>query len=129
MEKDLGKYLMIESGYRSPAYQLYLFVFYLQNHDYSIKETNRWVALPGTSEHGDPSRQAIDFINQEGISGENHPEDFEELDEYEWLTQKASGFGFVLSYPRNNPTNSAFEPWHWRFDPETAKNLTAQGNA
>jgi len=117
MEKDLGKRLYVESGYRSPAYQLYLFVFYLQNHDYSIKETNRWVALPGFSEHGAPERQAIDFITREGISGENHPEDFENVPEYNWLTQNANRFGFVLSYPKNNTTNSAFEPWHWRYEP------------
>ena len=116
MKKDIGKQLFIESGYRSPAYQLYLFVFYLQNHEYSIKETNRWVALPGFSEHGNPNRQAIDFINQEGISGENHPEDFEQLQEYDWLTQNADRFGFVLSYPKNNNSNSAFEPWHWRYE-------------
>ena len=116
MEKDLGRRLFIESGYRSPAYQLYLFVFYLSNHNYSVKETNRWVALPGTSEHGAPEHQAIDFINVLGVSGENHPEDFEKLPEYEWLTQNANQFGFVLSYPKNNSTNSAFEPWHWRYE-------------
>lgn len=123
MQKDLGKRLHVESGYRSPAYQLYLFAFYLGNHDYSIGETNRWVALPGFSEHGDPSRQAIDFINEEGVSGESHPEDFENLPEYQWLTRHARKFGFVLSYPKNNTTNSAFEPWHWRYDPKTAQKM------
>jgi hypothetical protein len=46
MERDLGKRLLVESGYRSPAYQLYLFLFYLPKHGYSIRETNRFVALP-----------------------------------------------------------------------------------
>ena len=32
MEKDIGKRLYVESGYRSSAYQLYLFLFYLKNH-------------------------------------------------------------------------------------------------
>ena len=63
MEADVGRRLLVESGYRSPAYQLYLFLYYMPKHDYSIKETNRFVALPGHSEHGYPLRQAIDFIN------------------------------------------------------------------
>ncbi len=117
MQQQLGKRLYVESGYRSPAYQLYLFLGYLSNHDYSIRETNRYVALPGHSEHGYPPRQAIDFINQQGISGENHPEEFEALPEYGWLQQHARDFGFFLSYPRNNASNTAFEPWHWHYEP------------
>jgi len=84
MQKDLGKYVLVESGYRSPAYQLYLFLFYTPKHHYSLAETAEWVALPGFSEHGAPERQAIDFINQLGINGEDVPEEFEALEEYEW---------------------------------------------
>ncbi len=116
MQADLGKRLLVESGYRSPAYQLYLFVFYLPKHGYSIVETNKFVALPGHSEHGYPPRQAIDFINQAGINGEDHPEEFEALPEYAWLEQHAKAFGFALSYPRDNPDHTAFEPWHWHFE-------------
>jgi LAS superfamily LD-carboxypeptidase LdcB len=116
MERDLGKRLLVESGYRSPAYQLYLFLFYLPKHDHSIRETNRFVALPGHSEHGYPLRQAIDFINQEGINGEDHPEEFEALPEYAWLQEHAHEFGFFLSYPRDNPHHTAFEPWHWHYE-------------
>jgi len=116
MERDLGKRLLVESGYRSPAYQLYLFLFYLPKHNDSIRETNRYVALPGYSEHGAPMRQAIDFINQDGINGEDNPEDFEVLPEYQWLLANAHRFGFHLSYPRNNPYNTAFEPWHWHYE-------------
>ncbi|HAM41218.1 MAG TPA: hypothetical protein DDX89_07900 [Candidatus Omnitrophica bacterium] len=116
MAHDLGKRLLVESGYRSPAYQLYLFLFYLPKHDHSIRETNRFVALPGHSEHGYPPRQAVDFINEEGINGEDNPEAFEALPEYQWLAHHAHEFGFVLSYPRDNPHNTAFEPWHWHFE-------------
>ena len=116
MDAELGMRLLVESGYRSPAYQLYLFLFYLPKHDDSITETNRFVALPGHSEHGYPPRQAIDFINQAGINGEDHPEAFEALPEYQWLQRHAKSFGFVLSYPRDNPYHTAFEPWHWHFE-------------
>jgi D-alanyl-D-alanine carboxypeptidase len=116
MEADLGRRLLVESGYRSPAYQLYLFLYYMKNHDFSIRETNRFVALPGHSEHGYPPRQAIDFINEHGINGEYNPEAFEALPEYAWLQQHAHEYGFVLSYPRDNPYNTAFEPWHWHYE-------------
>ena len=119
MEVDLGTRLRVESGYRSTAYQLYLFLFYLPKHGGSITETNRFVALPGHSEHGYPPRQAIDFINEAGINGEDHPEEFEALPEYRWLEQHAARFGFALSYPRDNPHHTAFEPWHWHYTRET----------
>ena len=56
LKADLGLRLLVESGYRSPAYQLYLFLYYMKNHEFSIRETNRFVALPGHSEHGYPAR-------------------------------------------------------------------------
>lgn len=115
MEKDLGKKLLIESGYRSSAYQLYLFLSYLQNHDYSVRETAHWNAFPGYSEHGDPRNQALDFINEEAISGENDPEAFAVLPEYQWLTRHAARYHFELSFPKKDPRGIGFEPWHWRY--------------
>lgn len=118
MKADLGKRLWVDSGYRSPAYQLYTFLYYTPKHHYSIKETRGWIALPGHSEHGDPSRQAIDFVNEEGINGDSDygqvAEDFEVLEEYRWLQQNARKFGFELSYPRGHK-DTTFEPWHWRY--------------
>ena len=119
MKRDVGKQLLVESGYRSPAYQLYLFMFYMPKHGYSITETNRFVALPGYSEHGYPPHQAIDFINEAGVNGEDHPEEFEALPEYAWLQQHAVEYGFFLSYPRDNPQHTSFEPWHWHFENST----------
>ncbi len=115
MENDLGKRLYIESGYRSSAYQLYLVILYLKNHDYSVKETLKWVALPGYSEHGAPKFQAIDFINFDGISGEEKPEEFENLEEYRWLLNNAERFSFHLSYPKGKE-GITFEPWHWHYE-------------
>ncbi len=120
MKKDLGKQLLIESGYRSSAYQLYLFISYLQNHSYSVLETAQWNALPGYSEHGNPKNQALDFINENGINGEDNPADFESLPEYQWLVKNASKYNFVLSFPRSSPEGIAFEPWHWRYQKEAS---------
>lgn len=116
MQKDIGKRFYIESGYRSSAYQLYLFVYYLKNHDYSIRETTKFVALPGYSEHGAPAHQAVDYINEMGINGEENIKEFEDLPEYQWLLKNAHRFGFVLSYPKTDKSGITYEPWHWRFD-------------
>lgn len=116
MERDIGKQLLVESGYRSSAHQLYLFIFYLSNHDYSIRETVKWVALPGYSEHGNPEHLALDFINSEGINGEYNVSEFELLPEYRWLLANASRYGFVLSYPKDASVGITYEPWHWRYN-------------
>ena len=115
MQKDIGRRLYVESGYRSSAYQLYLFVSYLKKHDYSIRETAKFIALPGYSEHGDPNHQAIDFINENGIN-QDRPKEFENLLEYQWLLKNAKKFNFVLSYPKNSKEGITFEPWHWRYE-------------
>lgn len=130
MEKDLGKRLLVESGYRSPAYQLYLFLFYMPKHGASVRETNRHVALPGCSEHGSPAFQAIDFITPEGINGEDRPEEFEELQEYGWLRARAKEFSFFLSYPRpstgSGQGESAFEPWHWHYEERQVRRVRSE---
>jgi len=115
MQADLGRRLYLSSGHRSGAYQLYLYFYYLKNHDWSIKETGRFVALPGYSEHGAKHRQALDFV-AEGVSLDDETEKFEKLPEYAWLQKNAARYGFFLSYPRNSPTGITFEPWHWHFE-------------
>ena len=115
MKGDIGRTLFVDSGYRSAAYQLYLFISYLKKHDYSIRKTAKLVALPGYSEHGSPDWQAIDFVNIDGIN-EDNPGAFVNLPEYKWLVKHAAVFGFVLSYPEGNNSGIAFEPWHWRYE-------------
>jgi hypothetical protein len=114
MQKDLGTILRIESGYRSPAYQLYLFLSRLPRHQFNRATTNRHVALPGQSEHGSLRHLAIDLINAAGINGEDNPRNFKLLPEYRWMTLHAAVYGFELSFPEAT-TDSAFEPWHWRY--------------
>lgn len=115
MQKDIGKRLYVDSGYRSSAYQLHLFIDSIKNHNYSIRETVKYVALPGFSEHGCPRRQAIDFINEDGINGDGNPGLFDVLPEYVWLTKNARNFNFVLSYPKDSNDGITYEPWHWHF--------------
>ena len=120
MQKDLGSKLYIDSGYRSPGRQAYLFFHYLATSSkYSLVENAKWIAMPGYSQHGDPTDNAIDFCNQYGINGFSDNQtsaDFIKLPEYKWMLENAGKFNFYLSYPQNNQWGVGFEPWHWHWE-------------
>lgn len=115
LDKDAKKNLLVESGYRSPAYQLIVFLYYLNFHKFNFIKTVKRVAMPGYSEHGFPRSQAVDFITTDGIPNDERPLDFAKTIEYKWLSKNANRFGFYQSYPRNNKSSVIFEPWHWQF--------------
>ncbi|MDD4409186.1 MAG: D-alanyl-D-alanine carboxypeptidase family protein [Candidatus Pacebacteria bacterium] len=118
MEKDINKELFVESGYRSPGYQAYLFFYYLPENNYSLMENSKWLTMPGYSEHNSQNT-AIDFISADGIdgdAGEQTIDDFMRLEEYKWLENNAMEYNFYLSYPENNPYGISFEPWHWHWE-------------
>ena len=112
LRKETGLSLLIQSGYRSPAYQLVLFFKWLEIHSWNFKRTATRAALPGWSEHGYPKKQAIDFMTKSGL-GSSDKGNFEKTKEYAWLLKNAKRFGFMLSYPRGNKDGVIFEPWHW----------------
>lgn len=120
MQKDIGKRLYIDSGYRSPGRQAYLFFHYLTSSSkFSLMENAKWIAMPGYSQHGSPINNAIDFCNQDGINGFSDGQkqsDFENLSENKWMLKNASKFNFYLSYPKNNQWGVAYEPWHWHWE-------------
>ena len=66
-------------------------------------------APPGYSEHH--SGRAIDVTTDEGVPP-LEPE-FEKTRAFRWLSKNAGRFGFVLSYPAENPYGYDYEPWHW----------------
>lgn len=113
VQSDLGKGLFVESGYRSPAYQIVTLLRHFKEFDFDLAKTLSLVAFPGYSEHGFPPRQAIDLATENGIGQGGVDEHFAKTEEYEWLLKKASKYGFVLSYTQGNPDGIAFEPWHW----------------
>lgn len=115
MGKSISKAVLVESGYRSPAYQLVVFIDYLKFHKWDLHKTVERVALPGYSEHGYPPRQALDFITTDGIPSDEDPFEFANTSEYQWLSQHAQDFNFYLSYPEDNKWGVMFEPWHWAF--------------
>lgn len=117
IKKELGKPLILLSGYRSPAYQLAMVFCNLYLNQWNLKKTLKRVALPGYSEHGYPQQQAIDIGPYYDF---DKLEYFDKTEEYKWLTKNAHKFGFYLSFPRKNTTGVMFEPWHWHY--KTTKN-------
>ena len=117
MQKEIGRLLNIISGYRSSAYQLLLFLYFLEKNKWNLRKTLKKVALPGWSEHGYSKRQGIDFAPKTYCK----MEDFCKRKEYKWLLKNASRFGFYLSFPKNNKLGIMFEPWHWHYS-STFKN-------
>jgi len=76
----------------------------------SLEEVLQVNAAPGYSQHH--TGCAID------IGTENCPaleQEFEKTAAFQWLVDNAESFGFVLSYPPDNPAGIAYEPWHWCF--------------
>ena len=113
---ELRTWLYLESGYRSSAYQIMLFLEQLEKNAFNMKKTARRVALPGWSEHGAPHIQALDFTTKRALEGKK--EDFAKTPHYAWLLENARDFGLHLSYPKNNKLGVMFEPWHWRYASE-----------
>lgn len=107
-----GVVLEAISGYRSHDYQLGIFERKLAR-GLSVDEILNVNAAPGFSEHH--SGLALDI----GTPGEPPAEEsFEHTSAFAWLRANAGGYGFQMSYPRDNPHGIVYEPWHWRWLPD-----------
>ena len=105
-----GIYPVVVEGYRTYEYQQEVMQNRINGYiaeGYSEEdakaEAEKWVAVPGTSEH--ELGLAIDI-------GGASP-----WDVYNWLAENAYKFGFILRYPegRESVTGIDYEPWHYRF--------------
>ena len=99
------------SGYRSHDYQLGIFERKLTR-GLGIDDILAVNAAPGYSEHH--SGFALDIGAPDEPPAE---ESFERTPAFAWLQANAGGYGFVMSYPRDNPHGIVHEPWHWRWHP------------
>lgn len=99
--------VQIVSAYRSFEYQTSL-VERLLSQGQSIEDILTRVAAPGFSEH--QSGCAVDLTSEQS---EPLEEEFEQTAAFGWLINRASEFGFYLSYPRGNKFGVIYEPWHW----------------
>lgn len=108
--------LLIASCYRSPAYQVVVFINWLiQAYHGDIAETIRHASPPSYSQHTIASKAAIDFKNVDGSPSNDHPEDFNCTVEYAWLRRHGGEFSFYESWPEDNEFGMRAEPWHWQY--------------
>lgn len=113
MKKEIGRAVNVASCYRSLAYQAIVLFNWLYQCKWNMKKALRRVTLPGCSEHGYPSRQAVGFnrLVKEIADIRN----FYKTKEYKWVLKNACKFGFFLSYPVGNKFGVDFESWHWHY--------------
>jgi D-alanyl-D-alanine carboxypeptidase len=102
-----GVDLQMVSAYRSVEYQEGILRRKLEKGQ-AIEEILQVSAAPGYSEHH--TGRAVDITTPDSPVLE---EEFESSEAFSWLTESASGFGFQMSFPRDNPHGVAYEPWHW----------------
>ena len=102
-----GIRLQVVSAFRPVDYQVALIRKKLEAGS-CLQDILKVSAAPGYSEHH--SGRALD-ITTDGF--EPLQEAFETSAAFAWLRRSADGFGFALSYPRNNRHGLAYEPWHW----------------
>jgi hypothetical protein len=110
--------LLIQSCYRSPAYQVVVFINWLINgYGGDIAKTIRHASPPNYSQHTIARKAAIDFKNVDGSPSPDNPEDFKDTVEYAWLRRHGSEFSFYESWPEGNEFGMRAEPWHWQYRP------------
>jgi len=99
--------LLMVSGFRSIDYQAGLIRNKLAAGQ-SIDEILQVNVAPGYSQHH--TGNAVDIATP---GFKPLLEEFENSPAFAWLQEHAGRFGFTLSYPRDNPEQIAYEPWHW----------------
>ncbi len=124
---DDGIELTPISGYRSVERQERNFKNKIQKYiddGYSKTEATQIAATiilpPGTSEHN--AGLAMDICSLY--------ESFENTEEFEWLSENAADYGFILRYPEDKQdiTKIIYEPWHWRYvGVKAAREMKASG--
>lgn len=109
-----GIYPIVASGYRSTDDQTRIYDEKLaecladgMTETEARTETEKWVAVPGTSEH--QLGLGVD-INADGIHSAGY-------EIYDWLAENAHRYGFIKRYPEGTAdiTGVENEPWHYRY--------------
>ncbi|MCK8060023.1 M15 family metallopeptidase [Fusibacter sp. A2] len=109
--RKAGHILYLSSGYRDYDFQESLFSQGVRKNGYAY--TNRFIAVPGQSEH--QTGLAVDITAKSVSLGLTAT--FDGTKEYEWLMEHAYEYGFILRYPEGKEaiTGYGYEPWHYRY--------------
>lgn len=121
MKEDAAKEginLKIVSGYRSYDRQKTIYNNYVARDGKS--EADTYSARPGHSEHQTGLAADINLVDTS----------FANTKEGKWLANNCYKYGFILRYPKGKEsiTGYIYEPWHFRFIGDEAKNLYNDGN-
>jgi D-alanyl-D-alanine carboxypeptidase len=104
-----GVTLLPVSAFRSVAYQRQIIERKLAAGQ-SMEQILQASAAPGYSEHH--TGRTIDIT---APGSKPLTEEFAQTPAFAWLVRRARGFGFSMTYPRNNNRGVIYEPWHWTF--------------
>ncbi len=103
-----GLTLIVNSSYRSYDEQLEIYEYYESSQGQDYADT--YAARPNFSEH--QTGLSVDiFAPGSGM------DDFEDTDEFKWLSENCYKYGFILRYPDGEEelTGYNYEPWHYRY--------------
>ncbi len=103
----INLHIINESAYRSYERQKEL---YDEEYNKKGNKANDTIALPGHSEH--QTGLAFDLCTDT-----HNMYEFENTEEFIWLSKHAHEYGFILRYPKNKKdiTGYNYEPWHYRY--------------
>ncbi len=118
-----GIILTVVSAYRSVQKQqenLDNYIKRLMNEGYTSKEAKaraeKEIARPYISEHN--AGLALDILTPDWWdSHDDITADFENTEQFRWLSENAHKYGFIMRYPKEyeDVTGYIYEPWHYRF--------------
>lgn len=111
-----GVSITVISAFRPVTVQKQLFFEVKADRNQSAIERAHVSAPPGFSEHS--TGYAVDLGDLSEPSTHLNQE-FIHTKAYQWLSNHASRYQFVLSFPDKNLQGVSFEPWHWRFEGST----------
>ncbi|MBR1416232.1 MAG: M15 family metallopeptidase [Bacilli bacterium] len=105
-----GYIIYNSSAYRSYSSQEKIYNSYVSVDGSFLADT--YSARPGNSEHQSGLTVDVNIIN----------DSFANTLEYDWLTENAYKYGFILRYPKDSEklTGYTYEPWHYRYVGEKA---------
>jgi D-alanyl-D-alanine carboxypeptidase len=125
--EEEGLYMIVREGYRTQEDQQKLMNEKVEEYQEKVRMkfvarwyAEKWVAVPGTSEH--QLGIAVD-INADGVHSSGS-------EVYTWLEEHAHEYGFIQRYPEDKTeiTGINYEPWHYRYvGKEHAEKIMAEG--
>lgn len=118
---ELKKYLLennilidLDSSYRSVGEQQRIWNLFQEK--YGKEYTEKYVAVPGYSEHH--TGLAIDIILiKDGKVIDDNDELLKEIEIFQIIHKALPDYGFILRYPKGKEdiTGYSYEPWHIRY--------------